>query len=55
MSKPLFDILEELRIDWKSYQGREDLLTTTSTEDKEIIMVSLQDKENKILEILWSK
>ena len=29
----LYDLMEELGIDWDSYKGREDFLTITSTED----------------------
>ena len=51
----IYDLMEELGIDWDSYKGREEFLTITSTEDDEVVLISIQDEEHRILEVLWSK
>lgn len=51
----IYDLMEELGIDWDSYKGREEFLTITSQPDGTVVLVSLQDEDHKILEILWEK
>lgn len=51
----LYDLMEELGIDYDSYRGREDFLTITSTEDDAVVLISIQDEDHQILEVLWSK
>lgn len=55
ISGTFYDCLEALGIPWESYQGREDYLTITSQLNGDVVLVSLQDENHKILEVLWEK
>ena len=50
-----YDVLEELKIDYALYEGQENYLTITSTPEGDVVLVSMQDEEHKILEVLWKK
>ena len=55
LKNAVYDLMEELGIDYDSYKGREDCLTITTNQEEEVVLVSIQDEDFHILEILWSK
>lgn len=55
LSQDIYDIAEELGIPFEAYSGREEYLTITTQPDGTVVLVSLQDNEHRILEVLWQK
>jgi len=55
INKSIYEITEELGIPFEAYSGREGYLTVTSQPDGTVVLVSLQDEDHRILEVLWEK